>query len=499
MATQQNITQENGAQAAAQAGALRESAMRPPMDIFETADSITLVADMPGVSREHLNLQIEGNTLVLEGTLQFDMAQHMEALYADVRSTPLPLQLRAQSRARHRPYRGAAQGWRAGGAHPEAAGGAPAPHRGARLKVWGRRAAPGCGYNSPRLIRPTPIACSRRLSPPLPWAVAAVVAVVAVVAVAALAAPVATATAPATSSAIAPAPLTVGRITLQWCPASGSWCATLPRPLDPTGAVAGTVPIYFEFYPHSAGGPSAGTLVAAEGGPGYPTTDSRDSYLALFAPLRTTRDVLLMDYRGTGRSGAVDCRELQNAPALTEANIGACGRLPRRARAALQQHARERRSRRAARGARHRPHRPVRGLVRQLLRAGVRAASRRAAALAGARRRGCARRPGLSLVSALRAGDARQVQHRLPACARVRRVSAVTRCSTSRRRSHGCGRSRSRRRCAAAGGQLLDFTRRCRAARHRDVRRLTRLRHGARAGRRGARLHRRRLGCRCCG
>jgi HSP20 family protein len=87
MATQQNITQENGSQAAAQAGALRESAMRPPVDIFETAEGITLIADMPGVSREHLNLQVEGNTLVLEGTLQFDMAQHMEALYADVRST----------------------------------------------------------------------------------------------------------------------------------------------------------------------------------------------------------------------------------------------------------------------------------------------------------------------------------------------------------------------------------------------------------------------------
>jgi pimeloyl-ACP methyl ester carboxylesterase len=176
-----------------------------------------------------------------------------------------------------------------------------------------------------RLVRLNPIACSRRRLPPLLWAVAAVAAVAAVVTPAAVAAPLATATSPAAGSAIAPTPLTVGRLTLKWCAASGSWCATLPRPLDPTGAVPGTVPIYFEYYPHSAPGPSAGTLVAAEGGPGYPTTDSRDSYLALFAPLRTTRDVLLMDYRGTGRSGAVDCRELQNAAALTEANIGACG------------------------------------------------------------------------------------------------------------------------------------------------------------------------------
>ena len=84
--------------------------------------------------------------------------------------------------------------------------------------------------------------------------------------------------------------------------------------------------MYFEYYPHSGPGPAAGTLVGAEGGPGYPTTSSAAEYLALFAPLSDRYDVLLMDYRGTGHSGAVDCRELQEATELTEANIGACGR-----------------------------------------------------------------------------------------------------------------------------------------------------------------------------
>jgi pimeloyl-ACP methyl ester carboxylesterase len=119
--------------------------------------------------------------------------------------------------------------------------------------------------------------------------------------------------------------LEVGRLTLQRC-AHDAWCGILPRPLDPTGRVGGTVPIYFEYYRHTAAAPAAGTLVAAEGGPGYPTTDSRDDYLALYGPLRASYDVLLMDYRGTGRSGAVDCRALQRAPQLTEANFGACGR-----------------------------------------------------------------------------------------------------------------------------------------------------------------------------
>ena len=127
-------------------------------------------------------------------------------------------------------------------------------------------------------------------------------------------------------TAAGPATLSVGRLTLKRCAPAGEWCTSLERPLDPHGAVSGTIPVYFEFYPHRGPGPTAGTLVGAEGGPGYPSTDSRDSYLALFAPLRSRYDVLIMDYRGTGRSGAVDCKELQNAPALTEGNIGACGR-----------------------------------------------------------------------------------------------------------------------------------------------------------------------------
>lgn len=122
------------------------------------------------------------------------------------------------------------------------------------------------------------------------------------------------------------ATLTVGKVTFARCQPARQWCATLVRPLDPHGLVPGTIPIYFEYYPHRGSKPAAGTLVAAEGGPGYPATDSRDSYLALFGSLRARYDVLIMDYRGTGRSGAIDCKELQNAAEITEGNIGACGR-----------------------------------------------------------------------------------------------------------------------------------------------------------------------------
>lgn len=62
-------------------------ALIPPADVFEDADGITLQLDMPGVSRDRLNLQTDKNSLVIEGNAQIDMPQGMAALYADVRST----------------------------------------------------------------------------------------------------------------------------------------------------------------------------------------------------------------------------------------------------------------------------------------------------------------------------------------------------------------------------------------------------------------------------
>ncbi len=115
-------------------------------------------------------------------------------------------------------------------------------------------------------------------------------------------------------------------MTLHPCATAGAWCGSFVRALDPTGTISDQLPIYFEFYPRTGPGPSQGTLVATEGGPGYPATESRDEYLELYAPLRASRDVLIMDNRGTGRSGAIDCPALQSAAALTEALVADCGR-----------------------------------------------------------------------------------------------------------------------------------------------------------------------------
>jgi HSP20 family protein len=64
-----------------------EVVLRPPVDIFENSDGITLVADMPGVSRERLNIRVDKDALLVEGDAAVEMPEGMDALYADVRST----------------------------------------------------------------------------------------------------------------------------------------------------------------------------------------------------------------------------------------------------------------------------------------------------------------------------------------------------------------------------------------------------------------------------
>lgn len=65
----------------------RQTALRPPADIFEDAEGITLLMDMPGVTKERLNVETNHNTLLVEGEVEIDVPDGMEPYYADVRST----------------------------------------------------------------------------------------------------------------------------------------------------------------------------------------------------------------------------------------------------------------------------------------------------------------------------------------------------------------------------------------------------------------------------
>jgi HSP20 family protein len=65
----------------------REVFLRPATDIFENDEQITLVADMPGVSRERLDVQVDHDTLTLEGRIDIEGAPELQVLHADVRAS----------------------------------------------------------------------------------------------------------------------------------------------------------------------------------------------------------------------------------------------------------------------------------------------------------------------------------------------------------------------------------------------------------------------------
>jgi HSP20 family molecular chaperone IbpA len=65
-----------------ESGAQRASA--PAVDILEDAGGITLLADMPGVSRERLEVGLDGDTLSIEGVVDLPAPEGMRALWAEL-------------------------------------------------------------------------------------------------------------------------------------------------------------------------------------------------------------------------------------------------------------------------------------------------------------------------------------------------------------------------------------------------------------------------------
>jgi HSP20 family protein len=65
--------------------ARQEAALLPPVDVIEDASGITLYADLPGVPKEKLNLQLEADSLTIEGEVALSTPEGMESSHAEVR------------------------------------------------------------------------------------------------------------------------------------------------------------------------------------------------------------------------------------------------------------------------------------------------------------------------------------------------------------------------------------------------------------------------------
>jgi HSP20 family molecular chaperone IbpA len=64
--------------------AANDAALVPPVQVIENAQGITLLADLPGVPKEKLELNIEGDTVTIEGELALDVPEGLEVTHAEV-------------------------------------------------------------------------------------------------------------------------------------------------------------------------------------------------------------------------------------------------------------------------------------------------------------------------------------------------------------------------------------------------------------------------------
>ncbi|MDQ6816727.1 MAG: alpha/beta fold hydrolase, partial [Actinomycetota bacterium] len=128
-------------------------------------------------------------------------------------------------------------------------------------------------------------------------------------------------------------PIHVGTLIVPSCRGfPGAWCTKISVPYDYSDPAAGAIRLGFLWYPATGGHATNGTILAVQGGPGFPTSSYASQYQGIFGPaMLASRDLLLIDLRGTGMSSPFLCKALQNwTPKKSTASYilytGACGR-----------------------------------------------------------------------------------------------------------------------------------------------------------------------------
>lgn len=66
-------------------GDARQPVFRPAVDVLEDSTGITLLADMPGVAKDKLQVQLEGDSLIIAGDVQLELPEELQATHVEFR------------------------------------------------------------------------------------------------------------------------------------------------------------------------------------------------------------------------------------------------------------------------------------------------------------------------------------------------------------------------------------------------------------------------------
>ena len=90
-------------------------------------------------------------------------------------------------------------------------------------------------------------------------------------------------------------------------------CGSVPVPFDRADPDGRQIDIAFRILPHSdPSSTRSDPVFISDGGPGYATTYDPYFWSFILDPLTDQRDLVMIDQRGTGGSGAIRCRDLQD-------------------------------------------------------------------------------------------------------------------------------------------------------------------------------------------
>jgi len=121
----------------------------------------------------------------------------------------------------------------------------------------------------------------------------------------------------------AAAPPSRAQATFAPCAPTGFECAQIQVPIDRSGQVPGTVTLAVERV-RASQNPDRAAVVALAGGPGQAAIPAATDFASILGPALATRDLVVFDQRGTGRSDRLRCSAFEGGSSSIVSAAASC-------------------------------------------------------------------------------------------------------------------------------------------------------------------------------